>query len=47
MSKKWKKGQTVMLLNVNRINMSKRFNHEAGRLKEVIHKYQLDAVGLQ
>ena len=31
-----------MLLNVNGINMSKIFNHKADRLREVIHKYQLD-----
>ena len=37
----------VMSLNVNGINMSKRFNHKADRLREVIHRYQLDAVGLQ
>ena len=37
----------VMSLNVNGINMSKRFNHKANRLRDVIHKYQLDAVDLQ
>ena len=37
----------VMLLNVNGINMSKRFNYKVDRLIDVINKYHLDPVGLQ
>ena len=36
-----------MLLNVKGINLSKLFNHKADRLRDVINKYQLNAVGLE
>ena len=37
----------VMSVNPNGLTMSKRGNSKADRLRQVMHKYQLDAVGIQ